>query len=412
MFYGWYIVGACCLISFYVTGTVFFGFTAAFEPIANEFGWSYTKISLAASLRGFEMGLFVPVAGMLIDRYGPRRLVFAGSIINGLGLILLSKINSLATFYASFILITIGQSATASMLLMAVVGNWFYKNSGLAMGITTSGVSLGGLLIPLITLIIDSFGWRQAMIILGLGMWTIPLSLSLLLRHKPEQYGYMPDGEKNGFALDNDLSNIEKKEKGSKGAKEALTNLTFWIIALAYLCQVLPVTAVMTHIMPYLSTIGIERSSSSLIASAIPFLTVFGRVGCGWLGDRADKVKVATLAFTLSSLGLFLLGYTAGGQNWVLVAFAIIYGLGWGGGVPMLTVLSKAFFGTKNLATIVGFVSGVMLAGSVAGPPLVGWIFDKLGNYQPGWFLLTGISGLATILFYACLRNRPYLEKG
>ena len=122
-------------------------------------------------------------------------------------------------FYTSFILITIGQSAAASMLFMAVVGNWFYKNSGLAMGITTSGVSLGGLLISPITSIIDSFGWRQAMIILGLGMWTIPLSLSLLLRHKPEQYGLLPDGEKKGIALDNDLSSIEKKEKGHKGAK-------------------------------------------------------------------------------------------------------------------------------------------------------------------------------------------------
>jgi MFS family permease len=408
MFYGWYIVGACSLISLYVTGSVFFGFTAVFEPIANEFGWSYTKISLAASLRGFEMGLFVPIAGMLMDRWGPRKLVFAGSIIIGLGLILLSKINSLGMFYASFILITIGQSAAASMLFMAVVGNWFYKNSGLAMGITSSGVSIGGFLIPLITYIIDSFGWRQAMVILALGMWTIPLPLSLLLRHKPEQYGYLPDGEKNGFAPDKDLSSSEKKEKGHKGAKEALTNWTFWIIALAFLCQVLPVTAVMTHIMPYLSTIDIERSSSSLIASAIPFLTVFGRVGCGWLGDHADKVKVTTLAFALSSLGLFLLGYTAGGQNWLLVAFAIIYGIGWGGGVPMLSVLSKAYFGTGNLATIVGFVSGVMLAGSVAGPPLVGWIFDKLGDYQPAWFLLTGISGLATVLFYVCLRNRPH----
>ena len=131
-------------------------------------------------------------------------------------------------------------------------------------------------------------------------------------------------------------------------------------------------------------------------------------MGCGWLGDRADKVKVATLAFALSSLGLLLLGYTAGGQNWFLVAFAIIYGIGWGGGVPMLSVLSKAYFGTRNLATIVGLVSGVMLGGSVAGPPLVGWLFDKLGYYQPAWFLLTGVCRLATVLFYACLRNRSY----
>jgi len=407
MFYGWYIVGACCLISFYFSGTLHLGFTAAFEPIADEFGWSYTEVSLAASLRGFEMGLFVPVVGMLMDRWGPRRLVFTGSILSGLGLMLLSKITSLAMFYASFILITIGLSTAATIFLMAVVGNWFYKNTGLAMGITASGVSLGGFFIPLVTFIIDSFGWRQAMIIMGWGMWTIPLSLSLLLRHRPEQYGYLPDGEKNGFALDNDCSTIEKNEEIHKGAKEALASGTFWIIAIAFLCQVLPVSAVMTHIMPYLSTIGIERSSSSLIASAIPLLTVFGRVGFGWFGDRVDKRKVATLAFALTSLGLLLLGYTADGQNWLLVVFAFIFGIGWGGGVPMLSVLLKAYFGRRKLATIVGFVGSVMMVGNVSGPPLAGWVFDKLGHYQPAWFFLAGVSGLATILFYACLKNRP-----
>ena len=86
IFYGWWIVGACFVISFYVAGVVYFGFTAFFEPIANEFGWSYTQISFAASLRGIEVGLLSPAVGILIDRLGPRWIMFGGAILAGCGL--------------------------------------------------------------------------------------------------------------------------------------------------------------------------------------------------------------------------------------------------------------------------------------------------------------------------------------
>ena len=405
MFYGWYIVGASCLISLYVSGSIYMGFTAAFEPIANEFGWSYTQVSLAASLRGLEVGLLVPVAGMLMDRWGPRRLVFGGVILSGLGLMLLSRINSLTMFYASFILISTGVSTATTTLLMTVVANWFRKKVGLAMGIAASGVSFGGLLIPFVTGIIDTFGWRQAMIIMGLGMWAIPLPLSLLLRHKPEQYGYLPDGEDYRSVLDDDHSRPETSEEVNVRAKEALTSWTFWIIAIAFLCQVLPVSAVNTHIMPYLSSIGIARSTSSFIASALPLLTVIGRVGFGWFGDRVDKRRVAALALALTSLGVLILGYTSSGRNWVIMAFIIVFGIGWGGAVPMLSGLLREYFGRERLGTIVGFAGSVMMVGVITGAPLAGWVFDQWGDYQLAWFILAGVVGVATILFCACLKK-------
>jgi MFS family permease len=405
VFYGWYVVGASCLISLYVSGSIYMGFTAAFEPIANEFGWSYTQVSLAASLRGLEVGLLVPVAGMLMDRWGPRRLVFGGVILSGLGLMLLSRINSLTMFYASFIIISTGVSTATTTLLMTVVANWFRKKVGLAMGIAASGVSLGGLLIPFVTGIIDTFGWRQAMIIMGLGMWAIPLPLSLLLRHKPEQYGYLPDGEDCRSVLDGDHSRPETSEEVHVRAKEALTSWTFWIIATAFLCQVLPVSAVNTHIMPYLSSIGIARSTSSFIASALPLLTVIGRVGFGWFGDRVDKRRVAALALALTSLGVLILGYTAAGRNWVIVVFIIVFGIGWGGAVPMLNGLLREYFGRERLGTIVGFAGSVMMVGVITGAPLAGWVFDQWGEYQLAWFILAGVVGVATILFCVCLKK-------
>ncbi len=150
VFYGWWIVGASFLIAVYVGGVIFYGFTAFIEPIADEMGWSYTQISLAASLRGLETGFFAPIIGILADRWGSRRLIFCGALISAAGLMLLSTSNSLSTFYLSFVFIALGMSASTATVLMTAVANWFRKRIGLASGIAICGFGVGGLLVPLI----------------------------------------------------------------------------------------------------------------------------------------------------------------------------------------------------------------------------------------------------------------------
>ncbi|MFC2048338.1 MFS transporter, partial [Chloroflexota bacterium] len=189
VFYGWWIVGACFFIKVCVTGTVPLGFTAVFEPLAKEFGWSYAQISLAASLRGLEEGILAPLAGFLVDRWGPRRLMFGGGILIFLGFLLFSRVSSLGMFYGTFVLIAIGTSACTDPVPVTAVAYWFRKKMNMAIGIASSGVGLGGFLVPIASMLIDTLGWRTAVFILGLGVLIIVLPLSLLLRHKPEQYG-------------------------------------------------------------------------------------------------------------------------------------------------------------------------------------------------------------------------------
>ncbi|MFC1969115.1 MFS transporter, partial [Chloroflexota bacterium] len=169
VFYGWWIVVACFFYSFYIGGGVFYGFTAIFEPIASEFDWSYAQISIAASLRGVEIGLLAPFVGLLVDRWGPRRLMFLGSILAGSGLILLSLVNSLLMFYVAFFVISLGMSTSSSTVLMTGIANWFHKRVSLTAGLTISGFGAGGLLVPVIVGLIDAFDWRTAMVIWGLG---------------------------------------------------------------------------------------------------------------------------------------------------------------------------------------------------------------------------------------------------
>ncbi|MFW6102052.1 MAG: MFS transporter [Chloroflexota bacterium] len=159
-------------------------------------------------------------------------------------------------------------------------------------------------------------------------------------------------------------------------------------------------SAVITHVMPYLSSIGFTRSFSSLMASAIPATSIVGRLGFGWLGDKFDKRRIASIGFVLASLGLISFGYLATGQAWLLIPSIVIIGLGYGGPVPMMPALVREYFGRVRLATVLGLVMGIAQIGSMVGPPLAGLAFDRLGSYQVAWFGLAGlaIAGMVSLL--------------
>jgi MCP family monocarboxylic acid transporter-like MFS transporter 13 len=397
IFYGWWIVGACFVISLYGGGVVFYGFTALFEPLANEFGWSYAQISFAASLRGLEAGLLAPLVGVLVDRWGPRRLLFSGAIITGLGLILLSNTTSLGTFYGSFVVVAIGMSTCSGTVLMTAVANWFRRKIGIATGIMICGYGFSGLLVPVMVNLIDRYEWRMAIAILAIGMVAICLPLSLLVRHKPEQYGYQPDGVVYEDVKSNDCPLPVKSAEVNIKAKQAIKSRTFWHIALAILCQAAIVSTMTAHVMPYLSSFSITRAKSSLIASFIPLVSIGGRIGLGWLGDRLEKRRLMACAFAMICGGLLCFGFAPSESNWLLIPFLILYSIGYGGNMTLRASIISEFFGRSNFGAIHGFVIGIMMLGSIAGPPLAGWVFDKWQNYQPIWFALAGLAVAAIV---------------
>ncbi len=398
VFYGWWIVSAITLISAYVIGVVNWGFTAAFEPIANEFRWSYAKVSFAASIRGLQGGLLTPLVGFLFDRWGPRRWIFAGVIITGLGLFLLSRINALTTFYGAAVLIALGFSCCTGLVTAAVIGNWFRKRVGLATGIAISGGCVGGLCVPLVTRLIDVCGWRDATAILGLGMLVICLPLSLLVRHKPEQYGYLPDGEMNRGPVAGEDINPAQSTEVVIGVKQALKSRGFWHVAFAMMFHMMPVNAVVVHVMPYLSAIDVARSTASLVAMAIPLISILGMISFGWFTDRFDRRWIGAIACALTGLGVFLFAYIGDAGIWLFLIFPIIFGIGLGGFVPVLPTLQREYFGRVRLGTILGLTSGVGLIGTILGPPLAGWIFDSWGSYQYAWFVLTVVPIIGTVI--------------
>ena len=398
IFYGWWIVFACFTIAMYMSGSVFYGFTTIFKPIAEEFGWSYTSVSVAASIRGLEAGLLAPVAGIIVDRWGPRRLIFAGALCIGFGLLLLSQVQSIGTFYLAFILMSLGISSCGISVTVTAVANWFRRRVGLATGITICGYGSAGLLVPLMVRLVDTYDWRMAVAIMGAGMFVIGLPLSMLLRHKPEQYGYLPDGEVSSqTALDGSPLKPPVQEVNIT-VRQAMKTRTFWLIILAVMPQFISVPAVVTHVMPYLSSVGIARTISGLVATAIPLLSIGGRFGFGWFADRYLAERLSALALAMLALGLVCFEGVSLGWTWLLVPFLIFLGFGYGGINTMVGVLLRGHFGRGNFGTIIGFAWGILMVATVIGPPIAGWVFDHWGSYQGTWVALAGTAFIGAII--------------
>lgn len=408
VFYGWWIVAASFFTALYVGGAVFYGFTAMFEPIAKELGWSYTQVSLAASLRGLEMGLLAPVIGVLTDRWGPRRLVLIGSILGGLGLLLLSRTTSLGLFYTAFVLIAIGMSTCTMTVLMTAVASWFRRRVGIATGIAICGFGFGGLMVPAIVGLIEAFDWRAAVTILALGMLVIPLPLSAVFRHRPEQYGHLPDGDSAAILpapADETPDNSNVTGELHVGGMQALRSATFWKIALAFTCHAFLVLAIITHVMPYLSSIGVGRSTSSLVATAIPVASIVGRLGFGWFSDHFSRRVTTAVGFAMLALGLLSFAYADLGLL-PIILFLVLFGPGYGGLNVMRPSLIQEYFGRGSFGTVFGLVIGISMLGSIAGPTLAGWAFDTQGTYRIIWLVMAAAPLVAVIASLSLVPSR------
>ena len=393
IYYGWWIVLASFAVAFYVAGTIFYGFTAFIEPLASEFGWSYTQISLAASLRGLEMGLLAPFVGILVDRYGSRKLMLSGVLVLGFGLIMLGFTQSLAMFYGAFILIAFGAGGCTSVVTMTAVANWFEKNIGKAMGLTACGFGASGLIIPVIVWTIAVYGWRMTLTILGIGMWVIGIPAAIVMREKPEETEDSPQAGE--FQEISELSQ-RQKDAGTFRYTEILKEKSFLCVNLAEMIRLMALMAVVTHIMPYLSSMEVSRMSSGLMAAGIPLLSIGGRFGFGWLGDIYPKKNIMALCFALMALGMLALCYLKmPGMTYI---FLLFFSNGFGGITTLRAALLREYYGRYNFGKYLGVMLGFGACGGIIGPTTAGWVFDRTGSYYFVWLTLSALIGLAIIL--------------
>jgi OFA family oxalate/formate antiporter-like MFS transporter len=404
IFYGWWIVLSCFSISFLVSGIIFYGFTAFFEPLVREFGWSHAQVSFASSLRGLEMGILAPLIGLLVDRFGSRRLMLSGMIILGAGLILLSYTQSLTMFYAAMIFIAFGAGGCTGVVTMTAVSQWFRRNIGKALAIMTSGFGASGLLLPVIVGLIDVYGWRDAVIILGLIVWVIGIPLSLVIRDSPGKYGDMLDGIPLPQGAGTAVCSESPEDAPKKSYRAVLKDRPFLFLNLAEAIRFMVLASVIVHIMPHLSMTGISRSHAGFIAASIPLLSIIGRFVFGWFGDRFDKRHVTMLAYFLMALGMFALAFTHWSGMFFLFLFLLFFPLGFGGLTVLRGTILLEYYDKRNFGSMLGIMMGSSAFGGIIGPTFTGWIFDISRDYHFVWM---GFSAMLIICILLIVKFRP-----
>ena len=415
MFYGWWVVTLAFIATAFGGATIWYGFTAFFDPLVAEFGWSYTAISLAASFRSMEVGLLGIFIGFIVDRFGSRRIIFVGSVLTGIGYILLSRVNSLAAFYALFLLIFIGSTGISSIIFFQAVTRWFRKRLGLALGIASAGYGAGGFAVPGIVYLIDLLGFRTVFIIIGIGAIVIGGLTSFFIRDRPEDKGLLPDGvtsTKTGQDTGNSGSKpfTIAEQTRSYSFREAISDPAFWILTYVSTMSTLSVMMVTTHVMPYLEHIGYARYTASMVAMMIPVTSIVGRLSLGWLSDITSRKVTFLLAAIGQTIGILLFLY-ANVSFALIIPFVVFYSISYGGIVVLRPVALRDIYGSAHIGSILGFSLGLSSLISLGGPLLGGWVFDATGSYDIAW-LISSILVFVGIPLLPLMKSPPIMGKG
>lgn len=394
VFYGWWMLAAVFVLLALSGGSYFFGFSVFFNAILEEFGWDRATTALAFSIASLEGGLESLIIGPLVDKYGPRKIILVGIVLLGIGFFALSRINSIFTFYLVYMLLLgLGSNSANGVAPLAAIANWFIKRRTIAFGFLSAGYSVGGgVMVPLLGLLVESFGWRAAAVILCAIMFLAGIPLAMTVRHKPEQYGYNPDGMSDEDAKelqgDRDTGDIHGAPAPRRNAfeperdftlKQALKTKAFWMLSLSFAFRNLSLSSVIAHLVPLLVSRGFHAQTAANVLGLTAMMGTPGRLIFGFLGDMLPKRALLITCFGLQAVGLWLL-MTASTLPQVYV-FAAFMGMSWGS-VPILFSLRAEYFGRTSFASISGFMQAVNTPASFAGPVFAGIVFDRTQSYD------------------------------
>ena len=262
-----------------------------------------------------------------------------GVFLTGLAFILMSRVDSLWQFYLSIVLLTIGMSFGTFIVIVATTANWFSRLRSRSLAVLMSASAIGGMAVPIVVLLIDSQGWRDALMYVGIGFWLVGFPAAFAMRWRPEDYGQMPDGvAASGGAGEHATLGRRVPREMDLGVRQALRTRFFWQLTLAVSLAHMAMSASLLHI-PALVSFGITRQTAGMAVLGVSASSFVGRLGAGFLGDYVDKRLLIAGAFALMVIGIGTLASVSGGildlsPGIALPLFSITYGFGFRGFDP------------------------------------------------------------------------------
>jgi len=400
-FYGWWLLGAGTVVMMMQGGLYAYGFPAFFLPLAATLGTTRGALSLAFSFTRLESSLLGPLEGYLIDRFGPRGIMYVGFAFLGTSFIAFSMVTSLLGFYLVFPFLALGASMSGFLPVITAVNNWFSRRRGFATGISSAGVNVGGVLVAIVAMAITMLGWRTTAVLIGTFILILGFPMAAMMRHKPQQYGYLPDGDEplGKTTLSEEANSSQSADETPDFTPmQALKTPAFWFIASAHGFSLFIVGSVSIHQIPLLVDAGISFETAASILAFMTFVAMLGRIAGGYIGDKIGRKLILVACFLLMSVGVMVLA-TAHTVPQAMV-YAVLYGLGYGARAPILIALRGEFFGPRNFATIMGLSQPVMVIGSFFGPIAAGFAYDVQGSYLMVFSIIAVLNLVGAVLVF------------
>jgi MFS family permease len=397
IFYGWRMVGAACGIQFLLAAFLTQALGLYIAVLSDEMGWSKTTLSGAAALQSVEAAIIGPVLGWIMDRVGPQKMIRLGMVIFSAGLLMLSQVNAVATFYTSAILMAIGASLSGYFPLSVALVQWFEKFRARALSIMSLGLALGGLVVPLMAWSIQTWGWRYTAGGTGLLVLVFGLPMAGMILRRPEDHGEHVDGMDPALKVA-EPGNAPAVPQVEFTAAEAIKTRAFWMLAIGHGLALLVVSAVNVHAITHMKEgLGYSVATASWVILIMTFAQLVGILMGATLGDMFDKRKVAAMCMLAHALGMLCL--TFANDMTMLMAFGIFHGVAWGLRGPFMQAIRADYFGRNAIGLILGLSAAIIAVGQIAGPMVAGVLADLTGDYQWGFSLLALLSGLGSLCF-------------
>ena len=368
---------------FSLVGIMFYGLPFFYDFWFKEYGWSRATITSGNAFAKIFVGLFGFLAGWMIDRYGPRRLMLAGILMGGIALIGLSQVTALWQFYLFYVFNALGYMCGGPLPNQVLTSRWFNKSRGKAMGFAYLGIGVGGMLVPQIAKALNiHFGWHNALMILGIIMIAIAFPMAWIVKENPPE----------------SLAGTIKAEEPKVPLRTMLKSRAFYLLVIGSTCSIAAVSGTSQNLKLFFSIdLKYTQSEAANVISLVLLASILGRILMGWLADRFPKKYVMILIYTFVAGSIPLLYFAS--SPGIIYVFALIFGIGLGGDYMIIPLMAAELFGVKVMGRIMGLVLTSDGIAEALSPMLVGWLRDRGGSYANGFaaLIVFAIIGIITI---------------
>jgi MFS family permease len=388
LFYGWVIVGVGIVVTCIGMGSMM-SLGVYLQPMSQDMGWTRAGISFTAVLSFLAMGFGSFFWGSLSDRFGTRAVVLSGGILLGLGLITASHAAQLWQFQLLFGVMVGLAAGSFYAPLIATITRWFTVNRSLAVALVSSGMGLGSLLVaPLSRWMITTYDWRTAMLVIGGIAWLVVIPAAMFVRRPPA------------------IANTGVAAFASSGREYSMAQVLrtpqFAAIALTHFACCAAHSGPIFHMVSYAIDCGVPSMTAATVFGITGLASLSGRIVCGLIADRvgAKQTLVAGLAIQALAVSLYVVTHGTIG----FYALAALFGLAFGGVMPLYAILVREYFGAQVMGTAFGTVAMISTLGMAVGPWAGGWLFDTFGSY---FWLYIGSFGIGLGAVAIALTFRP-----